>query len=458
MLLLLCLLVGSAFAFPNPADVSLGNAAPYAVLAGSTITSTGPTAIVGDLGIWTGSALTATPAIVLTGSTHLADPSAQAAQSSLLTAYDYCKSRASNALLPVEIGGMTLTPGVYTAEFDELQITSILTLDGQSLPNPVFIFQMATTLKLNTGGSILLINGARASGVFWQVGSAVTLAANVAMVGTLMAKQAISFGSGTTLTGRALAIIAAVTMDTNTITKPVAGGGGDPVFYAFNSGNKYHWQGVPDKVVAIVSDAHLQFNALLSTNLLYGNGHGTFMTSFGFSTHHASLVIHTNRSMSINRGVAMPLTALTKPHFDLLYPSFTGFKLMKNGLRFHAPNWGFTVKFSSEKKANTRQQYLDFSIEDMYSGSDKQHLVHGVLGHTYMHLGPIVSDPKKCNKNGQGGCYVEGPPRDYFVQDNDILGTQWAHTLFAASNDTVFAINNLPSAAPLRASAQGSFF
>jgi hypothetical protein len=457
MLLLLCLLVGSAFAFPNPADVSLGNAATYAVLAGSTVTSTGNTVITGDLGIWPGTALTGPPTVI--GNIYKGGATAMAAQSSLQTAYTYCAGLAADSTISVvEIGGMTLTPGVYKAGKSEFQVTTMLTLDGLNLPNPVFIFQMATTFMLNPGGSILLLNGAKASGVFWQVGSSVTLGANLAMVGTMLAQTAISFGTGSSLNGRALAIDAAVTMLANSVTKPVAGGGGDPVFYAFNSGNKYHWQGVPDKVVAIVSDAHLQFNALLSTNLLYGNGHGTFMTSFGFSTHRASLVIHTNRSMSINRGVAMPLTVLTKTHFDLLYPSFTGFKLMKNGLRFHAPNWGFTVKFSSEKKANTRQQYLDFSIEDMYSGSDKLHLVHGVLGHTYMHLGPIVSDPKKCNKNGQGGCYVEGPPRDYFVQDNDILGTQWAHTLFAASNDTAFAINNLPSAAPLRASAQGSIF
>lgn len=263
ILLLLCVLAGSAFAFPNPADIPLGNAASYAVLAGSTVTSTGPTVIHGDLGIAPGSALTGPPTVI--GSIHLGDATAQAAQASLTTAYAYCAALQPDATLAaVELGGSTLTPGVYFAGQNELQITTMLTLDGQGLANPIFIFQMSTTLKLNVGGSILLTNGARPSGIFWQVGSSVTLAANTVMVGTMLVYQSVSFGSGAVLNGRALATTAAVTMDTNTVTKPAAGGGGDPVFYAFNSGKKYHWQGTANKIAALLSDTHLQVRLWLS--------------------------------------------------------------------------------------------------------------------------------------------------------------------------------------------------
>ena len=86
------------------------------------------------------------------------------------------------------------------------------------------------------------------------------------MIGTMLVQTAVSFGSAATLNGRALVRDDAVTLLANTVSIPLAGGGGDPVFYAFHSGNKYHWQGAANKVAALVSDAHLQVRISVFAN------------------------------------------------------------------------------------------------------------------------------------------------------------------------------------------------
>jgi len=132
---------------------------------------------------------------------------------------------AGRTLCPVSVagnlGGQTLTPGLYKST-SSLEISSgDLTLDAQGNSSAVFIFQLASTLTTTAGRQVILIGGAKASNVFWQVGSSATLGANSVFVGTIMADQSISLTTGATLDGRALARIAAVTLDSNTVTKPV---------------------------------------------------------------------------------------------------------------------------------------------------------------------------------------------------------------------------------------------
>ena len=95
-----------------------------------------------------------------------------------------------------------------------------LTLDAQGDPDAVFIFQMASTLTTTSGRAVILSGGAKASNIFWQVGSSATLGSTSAFAGTIMADQAITLGTGATLNGRALARIAAVALDSNTVTVP----------------------------------------------------------------------------------------------------------------------------------------------------------------------------------------------------------------------------------------------
>jgi hypothetical protein len=67
---------------------------------------------------------------------------------------------------------------------------------------------------------VVLSGGAKASNVFWQVGSSATLGTTSAFKGTIMADQSISLNTGATLDGRALARIGAVTLDGNAVVVP----------------------------------------------------------------------------------------------------------------------------------------------------------------------------------------------------------------------------------------------
>jgi hypothetical protein len=201
--------------------VALGSASSFAVLAGSTVTSTGPTSITGDLGVSPGTAVTGFGPGTLIGTAHAGDPAAAQAIADLTTAYD---DAAGRTLCPVSVagnlGGRTLAPGLYRST-SSLEVSSgNLTLDARGDGNAVFIFQMASTLTTTSGRRVILTNGARAANVYWQVGSSATLGTTSAFQGTIMADQAITLATGATLNGRALARIAAVNLDGNAVAKP----------------------------------------------------------------------------------------------------------------------------------------------------------------------------------------------------------------------------------------------
>jgi hypothetical protein len=204
------------------APVVLGAADNFVVLAGDTVTNTGPTSLTGDLGVSPGTAVTGFPPGTVTGTQHLADPTSAQGAADLTTAYN---DAAGRTLCPVTVagnlGGQTLTPGLYKST-SSLEISAgDLTLDAQGDANAVFIFQMASTLTTTSGRQVILAGSAKASRIFWQVGSSATLGSTSAFQGTVMADQAITLETGATLTGRALARIAAVTLDSNTIVKPL---------------------------------------------------------------------------------------------------------------------------------------------------------------------------------------------------------------------------------------------
>jgi hypothetical protein len=203
--------------------VNLRSAAGFAVLAGSTVTSSGFSIINnGDVGVSAGTAVDGfPPAVINNGSIHSADTAAAQAQLDLTTAYN---DAAGRTVRPVSVagnlGGQTLTPGLYKST-SALEISSgDLTLDARGHANAVFIFQMASTLSTTSDRKVILTGNARAANVFWQVGTSATLGTMSDFKGTIMADQSITLTTGATLEGRALARIGGVTLGASTVTLP----------------------------------------------------------------------------------------------------------------------------------------------------------------------------------------------------------------------------------------------
>jgi type VI secretion system secreted protein VgrG len=202
----------------------------FAVLGGSTVTNTNtPTVVTGNLGVSPGSAVTGfPPGIVVGGTIHAADVVAAQAQNELTTTYNGLAGLACDTnLTGQDLGGMTLTPGVYCFS-SSAQLTGTLTLDAQGDPNAVFVFQIGSSLTTASASSVLLINGGSNCGVFWQAGSSATLGTGTALVGSIVALTSITLNTGTNLMGRALARNGAVTLDDSDVT--LCTGGGGPVF------------------------------------------------------------------------------------------------------------------------------------------------------------------------------------------------------------------------------------
>ncbi len=223
--LLLTLLLALVFMLLAPATsmaaqppVDLGTTSTFAVLAGSTITNTGPTTINGDVGLHPGTAFTGQASVTLNGALHLTDAVALQAKNDLVTAYDDAAGRTPVTQIATELGGTTLTPGVYDSASGTFEITGTLTLDAQGDPDGVFVFQTASTLITASGSNVNIINGARFCRIFWKVGSSATLGTDSHFVGHIFALTSITATTGATVEGQLLARNGAVTLDTNTIT------------------------------------------------------------------------------------------------------------------------------------------------------------------------------------------------------------------------------------------------
>lgn len=217
--------------------IDLGSASSFSVLSGTPfLSNTGSSVITGDIGLSpaTGAGITGFPPGLVNGTIYAVDAAGPAgsvnnptlltaAKNDLTTAYLAAASSTPDATITSDLStfrGGVLTPGVYNSP-SSVGLTGTVILDGQGNPNAVFIIQAGSSLTTAASSSVVLINGAQACNVFWQVGtSAGTLGANSVFKGNILSLTSVTLVTGANVEGRVLARNGAVTLDSNIITKP----------------------------------------------------------------------------------------------------------------------------------------------------------------------------------------------------------------------------------------------
>jgi len=228
---------GTGGAGKGPAPVVLGSADNYVILAKSAVSTTGTTAVTGNIGLSpsaasfiTGFALIAdasnafSTSSLVTGNVYAANyavptpANLTTAVNNMLTAYTDAAGRAPDytELGAGNIGGMTLSPATYKWGTGVLIPTDV-TLNGG--PNDVWIFQIAKGITQASGARIILTGGALPKNIFWQVFGVVDIGTTAHMEGVILAQTSITLRTGATVNGRLLAQTA-VTLDSNAVTQP----------------------------------------------------------------------------------------------------------------------------------------------------------------------------------------------------------------------------------------------
>lgn len=201
--------------------------ASFAVLGAETVTNVPTSTIVGNVGVSPGAALpgfnftsglaTADPQVT-SGLVHSNTAFAATAQAELTTARTSLGLLGPGTLLPANLVGLTILPGVYTVPFGITNLSGTVTLDGLGDPNALWVFQMPSSLITSSGSKVALANTTTGAGVFWNVGSTATLDTTTEFQGNILALTSVWLRTGATIgCGSALADTGEVVLDTNTI-------------------------------------------------------------------------------------------------------------------------------------------------------------------------------------------------------------------------------------------------
>jgi hypothetical protein len=221
----------------GPQPVDLGTAGNFVALGKSGISTTGLTAITGNIGVSPAAASSITgfglimdstntfsTSSLVTGNVYAANytPPTPAnmttAISDMETAFTDAAGRTLSVITELgagDISGMTLAPGLY--KWGTGVTFTGVTLSGGA--NDVWIFQIAQTLTVANGAIVTLSGGAEARNIFWQVSGQATLGTTSDFKGNILGQTAIVVQTGAHITGRVLAQTA-VTFDATTLTAP----------------------------------------------------------------------------------------------------------------------------------------------------------------------------------------------------------------------------------------------
>jgi hypothetical protein len=224
----------------NPATtlaVNLGSAINYVILAKSGISTVPTSAVTGNIAVSPQAATYITGFSLIADSTNTFSTSTQVigrvyasdyavptpsnlttAVDDMMTAFTDAAGRAPNVteLGAGDIGGMTLTPGVYKWS-SGVTIPTDLTLTGTA--TSVWIFQIAQDLSMSSAKNIVLEGGALPENVFWEVAGAVDLGTTAQFEGVILCQTAIVVETGASVDGRLLAQMN-VSLASSTVTEP----------------------------------------------------------------------------------------------------------------------------------------------------------------------------------------------------------------------------------------------
>lgn len=191
---------------------TLGTAANFVLFStNGSVSNSGISQVTGNVGTNNGSS---TAFGNVNGVMHDNDGASAQCAADLLIAYNQLNSTVPDFVQAPLLGnGDTLIAGVYSISgATTLNLNLILNAKGN--PKAVFVFLIQGSLSTNAGSKIKLINGARASNVYWKVEGLVSMASGTTMRGTIIANNAaINMNTGDTLEGRALSTAGAITID-----------------------------------------------------------------------------------------------------------------------------------------------------------------------------------------------------------------------------------------------------
>jgi hypothetical protein len=198
----------------------------FGVIAAAAITNVGASNLNGDIGVFPGTAITGIETIFTDTATArigtgAGSATSASAQASLIIANGVITNQGSRTQIAAELGEQIVCPGIYNSDA-AYGLTGNLYLDGASNPDSVFIFITPAALTSAAASKIILINGAQAMNVFWQIGAAATLGASSFFKGTILAQAAITVGAGVHVHGRLFSMGAAITLDSDCIVVPSA--------------------------------------------------------------------------------------------------------------------------------------------------------------------------------------------------------------------------------------------